>query len=141
MIIHHGEIAMDPAKVKGILEWPQPKNLTEVRSFLGFCNFYRTFITQYSTIACPLIDLTKKDTPFSWTETQSSAFESLCSSFASSPILKNPDPSHQFAIASNASLVATGAVLLQKDENGSYHPYSYLSQSLSPAERNYQIYD
>jgi hypothetical protein len=111
MIICHGEIAMDPAKVKGILEWPQPKNLTEVRSFLGFCNFYQTFIAQYSTIAHPLIDLTKKDTPFSWTEAQSSAFKSLRSSFASSPVLKNPDPSRQFAIASDASLVATGAVM------------------------------
>src|SRR5437588_2265374 len=61
--------------------------------------------------------------------------------FISSPVLKNPDPSKPFAIATDASMVATGAVLLQKDDNGDYHPCFYYSQSFNPAEQNYQIYD
>jgi hypothetical protein len=141
MIIKHGSISMDPAKIKGISEWPIPKTLTQVRSFLGACNFYRTFIPCYSDIARPLIDLTKKDVPFNFSDTCIKAFDHMKQLFTSSPVLKNPDPQRPFAIATDASLVATGAVLLQKDENGDYHPCFYFSQSFGPAERNYQIYD
>lgn len=61
MILGHGKISMDPVKVAGVLEWPTPKNLTDVRSFLGFGNFYRRFIRNFSDKARPLNDLTKKD--------------------------------------------------------------------------------
>jgi hypothetical protein len=69
------------------------------------------------------------------------SFEKLKQCFLSEPVLQNPDPSWQFALATNASLVATGAVLLQTDENGAYHPCRYLSQSFNPTKWNYQIYD
>ena len=141
MIIRHQEIAMDSAKIKGITEWGTPQNLTDVRSFLGFCNFYRQFISHFSDLARPLIDLTKKAVAFAWGPLQEKAFQSLKKSFTASPVLKNPDPQKQFAIATDASLVATGGILLQKDDNGAYHPCAYISDAFSPAERNYQIYD
>lgn len=141
MVVRHNEISMDPAKLKGISEWGVPAKLRDVRSFLGFCNFYRQFIPQFSHLARPLIDLTKKNTPFLWGDEQQRAFDGIKDKFTTAPVLRNPDPEKQFAIATDASLVATGAILLQKDGNGDYHPCSYLSESLGPAERNYQIYD
>ena len=141
MIIRPGQVAMDPAKLKGISEWQTPSTVKEVRSFLGFCNFYRHFISHYSDLARPLLDLTKKDTVFSWSTDCEASFLKLKQCFTTEPVLRNPDPSRQFALATDASLFATGAVLLQTDDNGSYHPCGYLSQSLNAAERNYQIYD
>jgi hypothetical protein len=141
MIIQPGCIAMDPAKLAGIADWPTPESVKDVRFFLGFCNFYHHFISHYSDIARPLIDLTKKDIKFLWSESCSIAFTKLKMIFTTSPVLHNPDPIKQFALATDASLVATGGVLLQTDSNGVYQPCGYISQSFSPAERNYNIYD
>ena len=141
MIIRPGQVAMDPAKLSGIKDWKSPTSLKEVQSFLGFCNFYRHFISHYSDIARPLIDLTKKDHPFDWSIACEDAFLALKKCFLSEPVLQNPDPDRQFAIATDASLVASGGILLQTDGNGKYHPCGYLSQSFNPAEQNYQIYD
>jgi reverse transcriptase-like protein len=60
VIIGQGKVEMDPVKVEGIAKWPTPTTVKDVRSFLGFCNFYRSFIANFSTVACPLNDLTKK---------------------------------------------------------------------------------
>jgi hypothetical protein len=64
MIICPGQVAMDPAKLSGISQWHIPSSVKEVQLFLGFCNFYHHFISHYSDLARPLIDLTKKDTTF-----------------------------------------------------------------------------
>jgi hypothetical protein len=64
MIIGQGRLRMDPKKVEGIIDWPEPKNVTQVRSFLGFGNFYRRFIRKYSEVVEPLNYLLKKDIPF-----------------------------------------------------------------------------
>ena len=64
VIISEGQVKMDQAKVHGILHWPTPKMLKNVQAFLGFCNFYHHFVQDFSTIAHPLSQLTKKDTPF-----------------------------------------------------------------------------
>ena len=141
MIIHPGQVAMDPAKLKGISEWPHPTTVKETRSFLGFCNFCRHFIANYSDLARPMIDLTKKDHVLAWTDACQGTFDALKKQFLSEPVLKNLDPLRQFTLATDASLFATGAVLLQTNGNGSYHPCGYLSQSLNPTEHNYQIYD
>jgi hypothetical protein len=140
MIIRPGQVAMDSAKLSGISQWQTPSSVKEVWSFLGFCNFYRHFISHYSNLARLLIDLMKKDTVFVWTQPCTDSFEKLKQCFLSEPVLQNPDPCRQFALATDALLVATGAVMLQTDENGAYHPCGYLSQSFNPAERNYQIY-
>jgi hypothetical protein len=92
MIIRPGQVAMDPAKLSGIKDWKSPTSLKEVRSFLGFCNFYRHFISHYSDIARPLIDLTKKDHPFDWNKACEEAFLALKKCFLSEPVLQNPDP-------------------------------------------------
>src|ERR1700689_3550315 len=77
IIISEGQIRMDPAKVKGITDWPVPRTVKHVQAFLGFCNFYRRFIQDFSSIARPLFDLTKKDVPFLWTPAHDKAFQAL----------------------------------------------------------------
>ena len=68
---------MDPNKVAAVRNWPTPTTLREVRAFIGFSNFYRRFIQDFSSIARPLHDLTKKDMPWQWHEEQQKAFDTL----------------------------------------------------------------
>ena len=77
MVIEEGKISMDPVKLKGIKDWPTLTTVKQVRSFLGFGNFYRKFIHKYSEIAKPLNDLLKKDKPFNWTNECQKALEDL----------------------------------------------------------------
>ena len=141
MIVKPGQLAMDPVKLDGIANWPMPTKVKDVRSFLGFANFYRRFIPDYSNVARPLLDLTKKNLPWNWSPSCQTSFDSLKRLFLSKPILHLPDLSAPFAIATDASKHASGAILLQTDSNGDWHPCSYLLQSFSPTERNYNIYD
>ena len=67
LILSQGQVAMDPVKVSGVQDWPIPRNVTEVKSFLGFINFYRRFIKDFSHIAKPLNQLTKANISWSWT--------------------------------------------------------------------------
>ena len=75
LILRPGEIAMDPTKLSGIAEWPTPTKVKDVRSFLGFANYYRRFIGDYSNIARPLIDLTKKEKQWNWSPSCQIAFD------------------------------------------------------------------
>ena len=141
MIISHNAVSMDPVKVQGITDWPAPTTVKQVRGFLGFGNFYRRFIDHYAEISRPLNDLTKKDAPFDWTDRCQDAFEELKRRFTTAPVMRMPDTTQPFVIESDASLTTTAAVLRQQDVNGDWHPVAYLSQSLLPAKRNYEIYD
>ena len=141
LVLWPGEIAMDPTKLYGIAEWPIPAKVKDVQSFLGFTNYYRRFIGDYSNIAWPLIDLTKKNQEWKWSPSCQKAFDQLKEEFSKQPILSLPDLNKPFAIATDASKGASGEILLQADSNGEWHPCSYLSQSFSPVKRNYDIYD
>ena len=141
MIVKPSQLAMDPVKLNGIAAWPTPAKVKDMRSFLGFTNFYRRFIPDYSTVARPLLDLTKKDNRWDWTPACQQSFDELKKLFLSCPVLHLPDFAKPFAIATDASKYASGAILLQTDTNGDWHPCSYLSQSFIPAECNYDIYD
>ena len=132
---------MDPVKLDSIVKWPPPTKVKDVRSFLGFANFYQRFIPDYSNIARLLIDLIKKNIPWQWDTLHDKAFSTLKSLFLSQPTLQLPDPSHSFALAADVSKFASGTILLQTDPNGDWHPCSYLSQSFSSTERNYDIYN
>ena len=133
IIVKLGQLAMDPIKLNDIVQWPTPSKVKDIRSFLGFANFYQQFIPNYFTITRPLIDLTKKNLSWNWTSSQQQAFNHLKRLFLSQPILHIPNLSSSFAIATNASKFASGAIL-QTNSNSEWHPCSYLSQSFSPAE-------
>ena len=141
LVISEGRISMDPAKIGGITQWPTPERVHDVQAFLGFCNFYRRFIKDYSTIARPLFDLTRKETPFRWENAQEQAFRALINAFVTAPVLMLPDHDRPFRLITDASDFAVGALLEQPDEFNRWHPVAYYSKSMNPAERNYIIHD
>lgn len=96
MVVGKDSVYMDDSKVKAILEWPELKNMKEVRSFLGLTNFYCQFISSYVQVAQPLNDLIKKDTLFVWGSAQQQAFNVLKQKFTSAPILTYPDNDCKF---------------------------------------------
>ena len=132
---------MDPVKKAGITDWPIPKTLKQIQSFLGFCNFYRKFVPNFSDIAKPLNNLQRKDAPWIWTEECQQAFERLKDILTKEPSLLVPDKLKPFILETDASKVATGAVLYQHNGNGEIQPCSYISQSLNEHEQCYEIYD
>jgi hypothetical protein len=141
LVIHHGQVSMDPIKVKAVTEWPTPLNLKEVRAFVGFANFYRRFIQNFSQLARPLHDLTKKDTTFVWGSAQQFAFEQLKAAFTSESILAMWSADRETRLEVDASGYATGGVLSQKGEDGLWHPILYRSASMTEAKWNYKIYN
>ena len=141
LILEKGVTRMDPAKIAGVRDWPTPTTVKQVRSFLGFCNFYCAFIRGFSHLAKPLNNLTKKDTPWTWGDKQQTAFDTLRERIISEPVLIQPDLSKPFEIEVDSSGFARGAVLLQKGEDNKKHPIAFYSQTLTDAERNYPIKD
>jgi len=141
VIITPDSIEMDPIKLEGIQNWPAPQTARNVRQFIGFCNFYRKFIHNYSAISQPLNALLRKTTNFKWTEEAQKAFKELRKQFLQQPVLQMVDQDKPFELECDASAFATGAVLLQRDSNGDKHPVAYFSKALNPAERNYHVSD
>ena len=140
-VVSEGKVEMDQAKVEAILEWPTPKKVKEVQSFLGFANFYRRFIKDFSKMSKPLTMLVKKEQKWIWGDAQEEAFKQLKNAFSTTPILTMPDPGEPFILECDASDFATGAILSQKGKDGKMHPIAFYSKGMAPAERNYEIYD
>ena len=111
MIVGRDRIKMDQEKVKAILEWPESKTVKGVRSFLRLANLYQRFIKDYTKVARPLHDLTKKENSFHWEEPQQVAFDTLKLHFTTVSILAFPDIDCVFHLESDASDYTTGAVL------------------------------
>src|SRR5258708_17665307 len=132
---------MDPVKISGIRDWPTPTKVRDVCSFLGFCNFYHTFIRGFAHLAHPLNKLTRKDTEWQWGDEEQKAFDTLKTRVTSKPILTQPDLAEQFTLEVDASGFAVGAVLLQRKPDNKLHPVGYYSATLNEAKRNYDIYD
>jgi hypothetical protein len=137
-------VKMDPAKVSAVASWPTPKSVKDVQVFLGFANFYRQFIINYSELALPLTHLTKKEFKtgtFPWNEAADSAFQSLKNVFASAPILAHFDHSKTAYVETDCSDFALGCVLSQHGSDGLLHPVAFLSRKLQAAEVNYDAHD
>jgi len=142
VIISHNSIAMDPVKITGITKWPAPTNKKEVQSFLGFTNFYRRFIRDFSEHTHLLFDLTQNNSSWHWGEAEHTAFARLKGSVTSALVLISPDLTKPFRIEADSSNFATGVVLSQvSSEDEKWHPVAFLSKSLSPVEGNYKIHD
>lgn len=132
LIISTKGIRMDPSKVAAIATWPTPRSVKDVQRFLGFANFYRQFIPQFSTIATPLIALTKKDTPFKWSAECEAAFIRLKERFADGTLLIHYDPSKPYIVETDASDFVTAAVLSQYDSKGVLRPIAFMSKKMLP---------
>lgn len=135
-IIERGRIRMDPKKVQAIEEWQPPKDVHEIRSFLGLTNYYRRFVKRYSEIARPLTDLTKKAEEWKWSSERQVAFERLKMAMTTRPVLSLPDLQKPFEVETDASDFAIGGVLTQEG-----HPVAFESRKLKDAERNYPAHE
>jgi len=132
---------MDEEKIRTIKEWKKPTNVQGIQSFLGFANFYRLFIRDYSKITTPLSYLTRKEKGWEWSDKQQEAFEMLKKAMIMEPILQHFDPEQPITIETDASDYAIGAICSQPDEKGILHPVAYYSRNLKDPERNYDIHD
>jgi len=142
-IIGRNGIRMSEDKVQAVLKWKTLRSLTEVQSFLGFANFYRRFILNYSRVAKPLTELTKTETvkEWAWNREAEAAFRKLKHRFTMAPILAHFDPKKPVVIETDTSDFALGAVLSQRSKEGHLHPVAFHSRKFQPAEINYEIHD
>ncbi|KAK1680979.1 hypothetical protein QYE76_041827, partial [Lolium multiflorum] len=122
--------------VDAIHNWPTPTTVGQVRSFHGLAGFYRRFVKDFSTIACPLNELTKKNVPFVWGKSQQNAFDELKKRLTEAPLLVLPNFAKTFEIECDASGLGIGGVLMQDGK-----PVAYYSEKLDGARLKYPIYD
>jgi hypothetical protein len=152
-------LTTDPEKVKALQEWPRPKNVKDVRAFLGFCSYYRRYVAGFAELSIPLCKLTQKQQKFLWSEDCETAFQSLKKALMESPVLAYPQDEGMFILDTDASDHAIGAVLTQLQVPSSdfdkwterqkstlekkFHQeekvISYASRSLTKEERNYCV--
>ncbi|KAG6998160.1 Transposon Tf2-6 polyprotein [Fusarium oxysporum f. sp. conglutinans] len=141
LIVGQEGIRMDPAKVETVKDWKTPTCLTDVQAFIGFGNFYRRFIRDFSKLTAPLNRLTKKDVPFVWDDTCEKAFIKLKEAFTTAPILRPFDWTKDVILETDASDYVSAGVLSQYDDEGRLHPVAFFSKKHTATECNYEIYD
>ena len=117
-ILSREGVSPNPNKVKIICDYQVPKNVKQVRQFLGLTNYYRRFQKNYSNTAKILQNLTQKDVPFNWTEECQKAFETLRNNLITEPVLAYPDFTKPFILTTDASDVAISFILSQIDKGG-----------------------
>lgn len=138
-VIGCGGIKTDPEKIDSILNWPVPKNLKQVRGFLGIAGWYRRFIENFSTITFPITEVLSTKRKFQWTESAEVAFKKIKNMLTRAPVLSNPDFLKKFYLHCDASDYGIGAVLVQHDKDGCEKPIAYMSKKLNSAQRNYSV--
>ena len=138
-IISKEGLSVDPKKVQIIKDFPRPRTQTEVRSFLGCCNYYKKFCKNFAMIARPLNKLLMKDVSFAWTDETEDCFQNLKEILTTAPILAFPDFDRQFIVYTDASHTAIGYILGQRDERGKERVVAYGGRALRGAELRYTI--
>jgi len=141
VVIRPNGIEMEKGKVKGVLGWPVPKTVKDIKKFLGLANYYRRFIKDFTQVARPMNVLTRKDEKWQWEDEQQKAFDELKKVFTSKPVLAALDLDKEFRIEADASNYATGGVLSMKCSDEKWRPITFILKSLSDTERNYEIHD
>ena len=127
----------DPAKVKAIQDVPIPKNVGDVRRFLGMVNQLGKFSPRLAEKTKPLRELLKKDNAWLWGQPQREAFEEVKKTMTTAPVLALFDLTRETVVSADASYYRLGAVLIQKQPEGVMKPVAYISRSLTPTEQRY----
>jgi hypothetical protein len=148
-IVGNGVIKPNPDKVKAIRNYPVPNSQRELRSFIGLVNYYRKFIPNLSTVAEPLFQLLRKNTPYIWTDKHTEILNYIKNKLTTDPVMQCPDFSKPFILETDASTTGLGAILSQEitvtsEVNSDWtakviKPVSYISRTLTPAEKNYSV--
>jgi ribonuclease HI len=135
-IINRDGLDVDPKKVAVILDWKAPKDVREIKSFIGMAGYYRRFIEGFSKIARPMIDFLAKKVEFKWTPACQESFEMLKQKLATTPVLVLPDVHKPFSVYCDASYTGLGCVLMQEGK-----VVAYSSRQLKVHEKNYPTHD
>ena len=128
VVIGLSGIEMEKEKVDRVLSWPEPRNVKDVRKFLGLANYYRKFIKNFAQIARPMNVLTRKDVKWRWEEEQQKVFDELKRVFTTKPVLAAPDLDKEFRVEADASNYATGRVLSMKGSDELWRPVAFISK-------------
>lgn len=134
-ILSARRVATDPSKVEAMQNWPTPKNIKQLRGFLGLTGYYRRFIKNYALISQPLTTLLKK-TAFKWSHSAEAAFSQLKKAMVEAPVLGLPNFEQEFVLEIDASGTGIGAVLCQGG-----HPLAYLSKTLAVKHQSLSTYE
>jgi len=140
-VLSPSSLTMSDAKVKTIQEWPEPKKVKDIQFFLGFANFYRRFIFNYSDIVILLTRLTSKDTPWNFDDNCRKAFNTLKQAFTSAPILTHWVLDAQLIVETDASDYALAAILSIMTKDNKIHPVAFHSRMFSALELNYNVHN
>ncbi|KAL0549424.1 hypothetical protein IC582_013906 [Cucumis melo] len=135
-VVSKAGVSVDPAKIEAVTGWTRPSTVSEVRSFLGLAGYYRRFVENFSRIATPLTQLTRKGAPFVWSKACEDSFQNLKRKLVTAPVLTVPDGSGSFVIYSDASKKGLGCVLMQQGK-----VVAYASRQLKSHEQNYPTHD
>ena len=135
-VVQESGISVDPSKTDVVKNWPVPRNVSEVSSFTGFCNYYSRLLPQYTKTIQPLYDLTKKNASFVWSDDCQQAFDKLKCMLTESPIVGFPKGSGEFILDTDACDRSIGAVVSQM-QDGVEVVICYGSRTLSKPEINY----
>ncbi|KAI1003959.1 hypothetical protein K3495_g4251 [Podosphaera aphanis] len=131
---------MGPINIVCVEKWPTPHSVCDIQRFLGFANFYRRFIPEFSRLAAPFTSLTKKGAQFAWDSTCESSFQQIKRAFEDETMLAHFDPHRQSVSATDASDYVTAAILSPYDQSGTLRPVAFMSKKMLPAECNYEIF-
>ena len=135
-IVSAEDIRVDPAKIEGVVSWKPPRNVTDVRSFLGSAGYYRQFVKGFYVITSSLIKLLRKGVKFKWDDKCQSSFEQLKKILVKAPLLTRPTSNREYVMYSDASRIGLGCVLMRDGK-----VVAYASRQLKPHEQNYPTHD
>lgn len=114
-IVRQGQLSPNPARDQAVAERPNPSTRKQLQQFLGFANFDRRFIHDYSKVAAPLTKLPSTLRSFAWDDKEEAAFARLKVLFTTAPVFSHPDPAHQFTVEVDTSDTGVGAVLSKRN--------------------------
>ncbi|KIK12769.1 hypothetical protein PISMIDRAFT_18502 [Pisolithus microcarpus 441] len=134
-------LTMSEDKVKAIRDWPEPRKVKDIQSFLGFANFYCRFISNYSDIVVPLTRLTRKNAPWDFSEVCRTSFNRLKEAFSTAPILTHFQPGVPITVKTDASDYAVAGILSITCPDGEIRPVAFYSWTLTAPELNYDTHD
>lgn len=134
-------IGLNEAHLEAINNFPVPRNTKEVEKCHGLFSYFRKFVRDFARIARPLTSLTRKDAVFKWTDECMNAFLTLRKKLTEAPILSVYDPKRETELHTDASAKGFGAAIMQKQNDGKFHPVAYFSKCTSAAETNYHSFE
>ena len=135
-VVSQGGLSIELSKVEVMLNWDRPRNMTEIRSFLGLAGYYQRFAENFLSIAAPMTMLTRKDVSFVWDDICEKAFNKLKRRLTSAPVLVVSNPEMMYTMHTNASQSGLDCILMHEE-----NVIAYDSRQLKSHEQNYPIYD